>query len=115
MDKIIFSSSDSLFGDKKISELKLPSEKIHIRIFQRNGRKRITFIENIPDNQNPKKILKAMRKEMNCTGNLANPKQKKEGVSYVIKLTGDQRENVILFLLKNKIVLNDKDIIKHGA
>jgi translation initiation factor 1 len=94
------------------------TNKIHLRIQQRNARKRTTTIEGL-ENLNGVDInllLKEMRKRFSCTGALLAPERtgvhERTGAP-VIKLTGDQRENVKNYLVRMKIVEID-DIVIHG-
>ncbi len=84
------------------------NNKIHIRIKQRNAKKYITFIEQLPTDINLSLLLKEMKKTLHCNGSI----QKTENGEY-IQLFGDQRETVKKFLLDNKISDNI-NIIIHG-
>jgi len=93
----------------------LTKSKIHIRIQQRNGRKCITTIQGLEDDLDLKRICKAMKRNFNCNGNVAeNPVE--QGGGEVIQLQGDQRENVKDWLLAQEIVLKgDADrLVLHG-
>lgn len=60
---------------------------MHIRIQQRNGRKTLTTLQGLPDKYDPKKLLKAFKKEFACNGTLVQD----EELGQVIQLQGDQR------------------------
>lgn len=44
--------------------------RVHIRIFKRNARKSVTTVENLPHGINLKNLIKALKKSMNCNGNI---------------------------------------------
>ncbi|KZT58980.1 eukaryotic translation initiation factor 1 [Calocera cornea HHB12733] len=81
---------------------------IHIRIQQRNGRKTLTTLSGLPKQYDPKKLLKAFKKEFACNGTVVADEEAGE----VIQLQGDQRLKIATFLTTEGI---DKNIIKlHG-
>ncbi|KAJ5219868.1 Eukaryotic translation initiation factor SUI1 [Penicillium chermesinum] len=61
---------------------------IHIRIQQRNGRKTLTTIQGLGDGRNHKAILKKMKADFACNGNIVNDPE----MGKVIQLQGDQRK-----------------------
>ena len=116
MQNLILNNKDvSNIDDLLENQLKPP---VHIRVFQRSARKRITTIEDLDRDLNLKKIVKAMRHEFCCTGN----SEKKEKVlptgetkiQKIIKLSGDQRDNVVKFLTDYSIVEKERIQI-HGG
>ncbi|TNY21726.1 translation initiation factor SUI1 [Rhodotorula diobovata] len=81
---------------------------IHIRIQQRNGRKTITTLQGVPPEYDPKKLLKAFKKEFACNGSIVEH----EEMGKVIQLQGDQRQKIMEILVEEGI---EKDTIKmHG-
>ncbi|KIK59823.1 hypothetical protein GYMLUDRAFT_59941 [Collybiopsis luxurians FD-317 M1] len=83
-------------------------EYIHIRIQQRNGRKTLTTLQGLPTQYDPKKLLKAFKKEFACNGTLVDD----DKMGQVIQLQGDQRSKIATFLTENGI---EKATIKvHG-
>jgi len=78
--------------------------QVHIRIQQRNARKRITTVEGLDDDLDLKKILKAMKKKFSCNGNV----EKSEEYGMIIKMSGDQRETVKNFLADYLQITNVK-------
>lgn len=85
---------------------------VHVRCFQRKLRKYITTVEGLSSNLNLTKISQYMRKTFHCQA--AVFKIDKNGVnSKIIKLQGDQRENVKKFLIAENIV-PEKSIKVHG-
>ncbi|KAI9350224.1 translation initiation factor SUI1 [Obelidium mucronatum] len=82
---------------------------IHIRIQQRNGRKTLTTVQGIPQEIDPKKVLKAFKKEFACNGNIVED----EELGECIQLQGDQRTKVLQFLTEQEISSKDK-IKLHG-
>lgn len=90
---------------------KTVSEKVHIRIRQRNGRKRITIIQNLSDDLSIslKDILKDLKKSLCCNGCI----DENEKYGTYIKISGDQREEVKKYLVEKNLV--DAEKIKiHG-
>ncbi|KAJ3562893.1 hypothetical protein NP233_g9299 [Leucocoprinus birnbaumii] len=84
------------------------SNYLHIRIQQRNGRKTLTTLQGLPKQYDPKKLLKAFKKDFACNGTLVDD----EKMGEVIQLQGDQRTNIYKFLTDNGM---DGSIIKvHG-
>ncbi|KAG7539684.1 hypothetical protein FFLO_03401 [Filobasidium floriforme] len=94
--------------------------KIHIRIQQRNGRKTLTTVQGLDKAYDPKKILKAFKKEFACNGNVVSSEEAELGADapepavpagktkpnfgQVIQLQGDQRNAVRDFLVSTGIV-----------
>ncbi|KAF7322871.1 Eukaryotic translation initiation factor 1 [Mycena chlorophos] len=84
------------------------ADYIHIRIQQRNGRKTLTTLQGLPKQYDPKKLLKAFKKEFACNGTLVDD----EKMGQVIQLQGDQRAKISNFLVENGM---DKSTVKvHG-
>lgn len=83
--------------------------KIHVRIVKRNNRQFKTYLENLPDNIDFKAILKKLKIFFSCNGNIAIENNVK-----VIILQGDHRRDIQRFLLDNKIISNNADVIIHG-
>ncbi|MBW0483994.1 hypothetical protein O181_023709 [Austropuccinia psidii MF-1] len=71
-------------------------EYVHIRIQQRNGRKTLTTLQGLPTEYDPKKLLKAFKKDFACNGTLVQD----EELGQVIQLQGDQRNKVLLLLVE---------------
>ncbi|EFA74776.1 eukaryotic translation initiation factor 1 [Heterostelium album PN500] len=89
-----FAEDSGLGGDSSV-------QYIHIRIFQRSGRKALTTIENLPKNIDFKKILKYFKKTYCCNGSILN---ENELIGNVIQLQGDHRKEAAQFLIDEKIV-----------
>lgn len=88
--------------------IQLAKDKVNVRIKQRNGRKSITIIDNIPNNVPVDKILKMMRKNFHCSGC-----SHKNNDNSSIELSGDQR------LLAKKMLIDvteigEENIVVHG-
>lgn len=96
------------FADTGDDDAKLTGY-IHIRIQQRNGRKTLTTVQGLPNDIDPKKLLKAFKKEFACNGTIVDD----EDLGQVIQLQGDQRMKVKQFLVGESIVGGDK-IKVHG-
>ena len=79
------------------------------------GRKKITIVQGINHEDDPKdlklkKILSAMNKEFHCSGGIVNDKL----YGKIIKMTGDHREGVKNFLIRNGLS-TEISIIIHGV
>jgi len=77
----------------------LSTNKIHIRIQQRNGRKTITTVQGIEEKYDKKKLIRFIKKQYNCNGTVIEDEQYGE----VMQLQGDQRENCRQFLTEIKM------------
>ncbi|KAL7103458.1 hypothetical protein ACP275_08G180200 [Erythranthe tilingii] len=84
-------------------------EYVHIRIQQRNGKKSLTTVQGLKKEFNYEKILKNLKKEFCCNGNVVQDKE----LGKVVQLQGDQRKNVSQFLIGAGIVKKDQIKI-HG-
>ena len=84
--------------------------KVHIRFQQRNSRSYITTIEGLPSDLDYRKVLRALKTGLNCSGCT----RKDSGDLTIIQLSGDQRERVRNFLIDQELS-NDQSIIVHGA
>jgi translation initiation factor 1 len=107
MEEVVFSSSFS-FSETEKEDV---NEKnyVHIRIQQRNGRKSVTTIQGLPSNMDYDRILKSMKKNFCCNGHIV----KDDILNSVIQLQGDQRKNIVEFMIEEKLVT--KDLLKiHG-
>lgn len=84
-------------------------EYVHIRIQQRNGKKSLTTLQGLKKAYSYEKILKDLKKEFCCNGNVIQDKE----LGKVIQLQGDQRKKVANFLVQAGLV--PKEQIKiHG-
>ncbi|KAG8954632.1 Eukaryotic translation initiation factor eIF-1 [Tulasnella sp. 424] len=81
---------------------------LHIRIQQRNGRKSLTTLQGLGKEYDPKKLLKAFKKEFACNGTVVDDEQLGE----VIQLQGDQRIKIKNFLVENGIPMSNIKV--HG-
>ena len=77
---------------------------VHIRFQQRNARSYITIIEGLSNKLDLPSILKSFKKTFHCNGTIKDN---------IFKLSGDQRQNVEKFLIKEKLYKKDQ-IIVHG-
>lgn len=89
-------------------------EKIHIRLKQRNTKKKWTIIDNISiisdKDEDLKKILKHLKKTNQCNGSIS---VEKETNKKVIILQGDKRQEVKEHFL-NDHKLDENIILIHG-
>lgn len=86
-----------------------PTNYIHIRIQQRNGRKTLTTVQGLPEEYDLKRILKVLKKDFACNGNIGKDEEHGE----IIQLQGDQRDKIVDFLTA-KLQIDKKTIKKHG-
>lgn len=84
------------------------NDKVTIFVKKRNNRQSDTAISGLAKDLDLKKILSYMKKHFNCTGTITDDKEFGE----VISLTGDQKENVYNFLIKEEIYKKENIIIK---
>lgn len=84
-------------------------QQIHLRIQQRNGRKCITTVQGLSESLDLKGILKTFKKSFSCNGSISTDQE----YGKVIQMSGDQRENVQQWLIKEGIV-SPKEIVLHG-
>lgn len=96
------------FAESDDSETQ-PTSYIHIRIQQRNGRKTLTTVTGVPEEYDLKKILKVLKKDFACNGNIAKDPE----AGSVIQLQGDQRLKVMEFLTK-QLGIPKKSVKIHG-
>ncbi len=79
--------------------------KVHIMLQQRNGRKCLTIIEDLPSDLDLKKILKYLKKQLSTNGSIKEEE--------IIILQGDKRHDVRKFLIDNGIC-EEENIVIHG-
>lgn len=93
-----------------IDDINNVNNKIHIRVQQRTNRKFITLCENLDSKLNFNRVLKSLRKQLSCNGNIILDKDDNQ----IIKLQGDQHEGLMKFLTETGICMKD-DIFIHGV
>jgi translation initiation factor 1 len=98
--------NETLFNDEKVPLI------VHIRIVQRKTKKYITTIEGLGKELNLSKLAKYMRKTFHCQADVFNVEIGSIN-SKIIKLQGDQRDNIKKFLIAEQIVPVDS-IKVHG-
>ena len=76
------------------------TNKIHIRLQQRNTRSYLTLLEGMDDDLDLKRICRAMMRGFNCNGNVKTDTE----LGDVIQLQGDQCENIRAWLLEQEIL-----------
>lgn len=82
---------------------------IHIRVQQRTGRKSLTLVEGLAAELDLKKILKALKKQHCCNGTVVETEENGD----VLQLSGDQRQNVLAFLVEEGIAKKE-NVKMHG-
>ncbi|EIW66310.1 translation initiation factor SUI1 [Tremella mesenterica] len=86
------------------------SDKVHIRLQQRNGRKTLTTVQGLPDKYDYRKLLKVMKKEFACNGTIVREEdadldentpavKKGAGLGDVLQFQGDHRIQIRDFLI----------------
>ena len=87
-------------------------QKIHIRI-QQAGKRKVTTVQGLDNDLDLHRILKAVKKAFNCNGSIDEHEQ----YGLIIQLQGDQRDNVIEWLIQQEILTKQEAedrIVKHG-
>ena len=98
------------FKDAGEDHLDIKGQFIHIRVQQRNNRKRLTTIQGVPDTVDIRVLLKRLRKILSCNGCIVEHNE----YGNVIQLQGDKRDGVANYLILKKIGTNDTIHI-HGV
>jgi len=104
-----FADADEFTNKDELDKSTKAPEYVHIRIQQRNGRKTLTTVQGIPDEYDPKKLLKYFKKEFACNGTLVED----EELGQVIQLQGDQRTKISQMLIED-VGLPRETIKIHG-
>jgi translation initiation factor SUI1 len=86
----------------------LNSQKVTISVRKRNGRQNITNVIGMAEDLDLPKILSYIKKTYNCNGSII----KNETFGEVMSFTGDQKENIYNFLIKEEIYKKEDIIIK---
>jgi translation initiation factor 1 len=84
------------------------NSKVTISVEKRNGRKCITNVIDMAEDLDLPKILSYLKKTYNCNGSIL----KDEKYGEVMSFTGDQKENIYNFLIKEQIYKKEDIIIK---
>mmetsp|Transcript_21728 Transcript_21728/g.54659 ORF Transcript_21728/g.54659 Transcript_21728/m.54659 type:complete len:113 (-) Transcript_21728:274-612(-) len=85
------------------------SDTIDIRVQQRNGRKKVTTVQGLPQEIDFKRLLKAFKKSFCCNGTVV----KDETHGKIIQLQGDQRRNIFEFIT-NEGIAKKENVKVHG-
>jgi len=88
--------------------------KVHLRLFKRTAKKSTTQIEGLPNTIDFKALSKVWAKKFSCNATIKLPEDETHEEGPVIILQGDHRDGLKAYLLKEKIVLNEKNIVIHG-
>lgn len=97
------------FAEAKEADAPGAKEYVHIRIQQRNGKKSLTTVQGLKKEFSYEKILKDLKKEFCCNGNVVQDKE----LGKIIQLQGDQRKKVSQFLVQAGLVRKEQIKI-HG-
>ncbi|KAL6314083.1 hypothetical protein AAG906_011818 [Vitis piasezkii] len=84
------------FAEAKDSGAPGAKEYVHIRIQQRNGKKSLTTVQGLKKDYSYEKILKDLKKEFCCNGNVV---QDKELGRYSIKFMYNTKGPISLVLI----------------
>ena len=84
--------------------------KVIIAIQQRNTKKYITIVTDIPQKYDLKKLVKYIKKCYNCSRNVL---KKDDSDEEYLQFSGDQRQNVAKFLVDCN-VMDKENIIVRG-
>jgi len=83
---------------------------VHLRIQKRTGKKCLTFIQGVPSTVDIKSLTQKLSKLYNCNcASIEHPK-----IGKCLQLSGDHRDDLKQFLVKERIVANVRDIKIHG-
>jgi translation initiation factor 1 len=104
-----FNNSVDLFSLEEADNF-FTTSKVTIAVQKRNGRKCITTVTGLADDLDLKLILSHIKKTHNCNGSVIND----EKFGEIIKLSGDQRENMYNFLINEEINKSEDIIVKGG-
>ena len=86
----------------------LDNSKVTITVGKRNGKKCITNVIGMAEDLDLPKILSYLKKTYNCNGSII----KDEKYGEVMSFSGDQKENIYNFLIKEEIYKKEDIIIK---
>ena len=85
------------------------TSKVHIRIQQRNARKRVTLVQNLPTEVDKKLFVKKLKKKLNANGCIKTFDTYGECITF----QGDHRAEIVAFLTQYNIA-NKNSIQTHG-
>ena len=84
------------------------TSKVTISVEKRNGKKSITNVIGMAEDLDLKKILSYLKKTYNCNGSII--KDAKHGE--IMSFSGDQKEYIYNFLIKEEIYKREDIIVK---
>jgi len=100
--------SETTTNDVVGADTTTETNKVHIRVQQRNGKKCITTVQGLGEEIDYHKLLKSLSKSFGCNGKIV-PDAK---LGTILQLQGDQRINLGKFLVDNGV--NAEEIETHG-
>lgn len=107
-DQVATTTSSSINDDNV-------DECVHIRVRQRNNRKRITILYKLPASHSSEKkmkdMLKYLKNKLSCGGFIGET----EKYGKFIQFTGDHHKELQEYLLDNNIVTSVEKIKMHGG
>jgi translation initiation factor SUI1 len=90
------------------NQTELFNSKVTISVDRRNGKKCRTNVIGMADDLDLHKILSYLKKKLNCNGSVI----KDEIHGEIMSFTGDQKEHIFNFLIKEEIYQKEDIIIK---
>ena len=96
--ELFINSENNLFNNQKVT----------ISVEKRNGKQSITNVIGMAEDLDLPKILSYIKKTYNCNGSIL----KNETFGEIMCFTGDQKENIYNFLIKEEIYKKEDIIIK---
>jgi translation initiation factor SUI1 len=84
------------------------NSKVTISVEKRGGKRFITNVIGMAEDLDLNKILSYLKKTHNCSGSII----KDETYGEVMTFTGDQKENIYNFLVKEEIYSKEDIIVK---
>ncbi|GAA5794876.1 translation initiation factor SUI1 [Helicostylum pulchrum] len=97
------------FADVEEEQGVNPTNYLHLRIQQRNGRKTLTTLQGLPKEIDSKRLLKAVKKAFACNGTVVEDEEH----GHIIQMQGDQRMKMAEFLVSEGIA-KKAEIKVHG-
>jgi translation initiation factor SUI1 len=93
---------------EEIDDNPFETSKVTIVVDKRGGKKCITNVIGMADDLDLKKILSYIKKTHNCSGSVI----KDQTYGGIMSFTGDQKEHIYNFLIKEEIYKKEDIIVK---
>jgi translation initiation factor 1 len=105
LDKQLDGSKKTVYVDSDDDDF-----KVVISIQQRNAKKYVTTVTDIPEKYDLPKLVKYIKKCYNCSGSVL---KKEDGDDEYLQFSGDQRQNIAKFFVDCN-VMDKENIIVRG-